>query len=313
MLAVRHSKDDDILEILELFDECFSKKLSTEHWLWKYKKPPYGAVSYVALLENRIIAHYGAVRFIALRNGEPLTCYAFCDVMTHSGFRGKMYGKTPPVARAGNMLYDENHMDFAFGFPSKRHAKLQTILFKGSVIGNITIFSKFLKPIPLKNRFKITIGWNTVKAEEIDKLWLKERDSYSLTLKKDSAYLYWRYRDCPSKDYMTIAIRAPLSKRLKGLIILSITQKEVNILDLLIPDRSKKELFLVLLENYLYQKGIININIWLNPKEKLAGTALKLGYETSEGFPLGVRPIRNIDATTFFDIYNFRMGDYDDN
>ncbi|MCI4625852.1 MAG: GNAT family N-acetyltransferase [Candidatus Magnetoovum sp. WYHC-5] len=310
-MEIRKASDKDVLQIGELFQHCFSKELSQELWYWKYRNAPWGAVSYVAIDNGKLISHYGAVRYIFLKSGYPLTSYQFCDVMTHSAYRGKVFGKSPPVVRAGQMLYTDNYMDFAFGFPSKRHARLQALMFKGSSYKETITLKKNLSKLNNTPLLSINEGWHTLKPSEIDMLWNKSKTSYSLTINKEKAYLLWRYKEIPQRAYSAISIRNTFTGTLKALAFMSYKEKEANLLDIIVINKKLYQHCLDLIEDYLFKKEFLFLNIWLNSATKYIVTS---DYKENDGIPFAFRPVNEklLNAEEFFSLYDFRMGDYDD-
>ncbi|KJR40320.1 hypothetical protein MCHI_003745, partial [Candidatus Magnetoovum chiemensis] len=196
MIKIRRATESDEKGIIELFKDCFFKDLSAAHWHWKYRLSPYGSLSYVAEEDNKIISHYGAILEHFRINDTTLKAYQFCDVMTHPKYRAKVFSKFPPIVKAGQLLYAENQMDFAFGFPSERHGKLQKLILGGSQPQKITVFYKNLtshkKTSPL-NLYRLTSGWQNIK--DIDRLEQKSHSRDNITIIKNSNYINWRYKN----------------------------------------------------------------------------------------------------------------------
>lgn len=167
---IRQSTETDISSIIYLFKLSFQKEISEQWFRWKYRNSPFGAKGYVAADGDKIIAFYGGLKQQFSFHGKSFWAYQFCDVMTHPDYRGKMVGKTPLIVQLGEMFYRENPMDFAFGFPSLRHARLQSLRLKGEGYRLVRMYKKEdLKSYSLIWKLKVKEGWEFLKEEELNR------------------------------------------------------------------------------------------------------------------------------------------------
>lgn len=313
-MEIRQAQEKDEKGIRELFYSSFRKEMSHEEWIWKYKQSPYGSVSYVAIDNKNIIAHYGGIKFSFYMKGRTLWAYQKCDVMTHPGYRGKVFSKSPPIVQAGKMFYEENSMDFAFGFPSERHARLQRLVLGGSDPERISVFNKDLQhTFKMKWRYKIEVGWDALNSIDLYELWNRCYESSSLSIVKNSSYIAWRYRKHPSRNYTPVVFRSKFFKKIEGLVIVKCNDNLMSVLDYFIPQKSIFKLFWNHLESFALSLKATSITTWANREESVSDFLIDLGFSINEGIPYAVRIINHKEMvdTDFYSKYCYRMGDYD--
>jgi hypothetical protein len=311
-MEIRAYKDTDGEKIRKLFYISFGRELSHNEWFWKYKMSPWGSVAYVAVDHDNLIAHYGAIRHVVYLEGDMLWAYQSCDVMTHPDFRGKMSGKKPLVMQAAEMFLKDNTMDFAFGFPNERNARLHEISLGWSPYRKVALFRKQLrrsseiqgKPYVLK------IGWDTVTPEDLDDLWKISNAKPSLSIVKDSRYLLWRYLENPSSYYTLITLKDIVQKKILGCAVVKFSGHEMNIFEIFVQDDAFSS-FLIMLEAYALKMQSEIVNVWINPEERYSGYLVGLNYRIIEDIPLFVKIINEskISQTIFFSKYSYRIGD----
>ncbi|KJU85907.1 hypothetical protein MBAV_001898 [Candidatus Magnetobacterium bavaricum] len=316
MITIRSATDEDINSLCELFRVCFSKLISVEQWQWKYKDSPNGAHSYVGVDGDMLVSHFGGIRCAMEFHGQRLWAYQFCDVMTHPAYRARTFSLKPPVLKAAETFYGEHEMDFAFGFPSERHARLHCLVM-GASRRILTLYEKKLTIRDVKIHkmpLRVYTGWDGIRDKELDTLWHKCRPSYPLSIVKDAGYLKWRYQQHPTCKYQVVAWRGFFSTAIKALAIVSILQDRMNLLDFMIPDGTMIHGFLYLLDTLAVSQNISGIRVWLNGEEPVVKHFLAHGYEVSQGLPCALKTIRPdaINDNNFYGKFCYRMGDYDD-
>jgi len=312
-VEIREPLERDEGGIRDLFRICFGRELSHEEWIWKYKHSPWGSYATIALDGDRVVAHYGGIRNRFYFKGKTLYAYQFCDVMTHPLYRARIFSKTPLIAMLNKRFYQERSMDFAYGFPSLRHARLQCIRLGGEGYRYVKIFKKSsLKKQRAFWRLRVEEGWKFLEGRGIDRF-LINHDT-PLQLAKDRDYLRWRYKEHPHKDYRLI-----IFKRLvitKGLIIFTLEDEWFNILECFFKNEEEFSDILISLENYIVDNlgHVKGIRAWFHPGEQIRESLHALGYGEQDDIPYTYRTVNKECGLTndiFFSCYFYRMGDYD--
>jgi hypothetical protein len=313
-MEIRAYKDTDVEEIRKLFHICFGRELSRNEWFWKYKMSPWGSVSYVVVDHDNLIAHYGAIRHAVYLKGDMLWAYQPCDVMTHPGYRGKMSGKKPFVMQAGGMFLKDNVMDFAFGFPNERNARLHEIALGWSPYRKVALFRKQLRrSSEIKEKpYVLKIGWDTINPEDLDDLWKRCNTTQSLSTVKDSKYLLWRYVEHPGEYYTLITLKDVIQNKSIASAVVKCSGHKMNVFDFIVEDSDEIfSSFWTMLEAYALKMQSEIVNVWINPEEVYSGYLVGLNYRIIEDIPLFVKIINGskISQSSFFSKYSYRIGD----
>lgn len=315
-MEIRQSREGDEEAIRELFRVVFGKELSEEEWRWKYRYAPWGAASTVAVVEGKIISHYGGMFFRFCQGKQRYMAYELCDVMTHPEYRALSIARKGPFVQAALHFGDIFPMDFVFGFPSVRHARLTKMMLRGAGHRFVSMFVKQVdRPSARRKRLLTSgYGWDGIREDEIDNLWESLKDDYPLTIKKTGKYIFWRYRDCPTRTYELLTLRSALTKRLKAHAVFTVREKELQVLDFFSDKKSGLDALFTEIERTAEMKKAERIRLWVNPSEKIKEYLTSAGYVEEQGFPLVCRIMKTeLPLTTDFvyDSYCYRMGDYD--
>lgn len=314
-MQIRPFHDKDEKDIRDLFSICFGRELSHEEWVWKYKASPWGSYATVAVKGDNIIAHYGGIRIKFYFKDKTVYAYQFCDVMTHPEYRGRLFSKTPFIAMLNEMFYREKPMDFAFGFPSLRHARLQCKRLGGEGYRHVRLYKKeHMKRRTVSWKLKMKEGWEFLTDKKVDKL-LIQHDDKSLQIVKNKKYLKWRYMENPLKDYRLLVFKKLYIT--KGYIIFTLKDNWLNVLDFFLRDENDLKDMLISLEDYILKnlEDIRGIKAWFHPNESLIKYLEALGYSNEDDIPLIYRTVNDgcgVKYESFFENYFYRMGDYDD-
>jgi len=309
-MIIRPFGEKDQEGIKSLFKACFGKEMSTEEWTWKYKNSYLGSSAAVAEDDGRIIAHYGGLKMCFHYNGGTLDAYQGCDAMTHPEYQSR--GIIVKTALGFYEAYPGR--EFMFGFPSERHAMVakkwlgwEKHVFISEMIKEVSRFSLRRSP------WRVDTGWDRIAAGEINALWARTKDSRNLSLEKKSDYIYWRYRDCPGKEYEIILFRGRLVNDLKAYAVVLEQKDELRVLDLIASRSMKAKKLMGCLEQRAAAKGMKTIRLWMNPHERECGELRDAGYREEKGIPLTLRIFEGSDFSPacFFEQYNYSMGDYD--
>ncbi len=314
-MEIRKATESDEKGIRDLFRESFGKELSIDEWTWKYKNSPWGSNAIVVVDNDKIVAHYGAIKSRFHFKGRGFDVFQPCDVMTHPKYRARFFTKKGVMVKAGEFFFSNNPMDFAFGFPSERHAILGTKQLGYTEHKYVAVLSKCIdkKSYVFNPLTKIASSWQWINALEIDLLWDRIKDDYGLSIEKKSHYIFWRYRDNPVKNYKPLIIRCRFNNVLKAFCVFSINDNELSVMDFLCPKGFVMILFKVL-ENIAFKHKLKSLRLWLHPEEDIYEKLLKNGYNEYKGVPILFKIINEeIKPEFLFENYRYRMGDYDVN
>ncbi len=328
-IFIREFEEKDIPAILELFSICFQKQVTSDWFMWKYRRSPFGSKGYVAADGGRIAAFYGGIKLSFAFMGKSLWAFEFCDVMTHPEYRGRLVSKTPLIVKIGEKFYEENPMDFAFGFPSVRHARLQSLRLGGQGYRRVQLFTKtkLEKNQPVQ-KFKVNNGWGFLSKEVLERLSRiqhgkrfsfrrlrrKFGEDNMINLLKTHEYLTWRYPEHPLRKYDLFAFERFNS--IKGYIVSDEQDGWMNVLEILCGKEKNVEEMLTAFESYIagHVRTLQGLRMWVHPRESVAATIKRLGYGGEDNVPVAFCPVKvscGVTPEIFYDRYYYRMGDYD--
>lgn len=314
-MVIRASRETDADGIRSLFRASFDKELSQEEWSWKYRRSPLGSSSYVALEDDRIVAHYGGFRLRFYAKGKTYTAYQGCDVMTHPEYRAKVFARKSIIVRTAEEFYRANPTEFIYGFPPERHARLMTLQIGFEEPRLVNVMKKPAADFrPFSSRlWKVESGWNRVSSGELDRIWMKTRDSFDLAIEKNARYIEWRYRDNPRRRYEIISARRALFGDLRAYAVVMEAEDVLYILDLFAVSPVDIRKLIGSLERSAVARGHKIICLWVNPAEDIYKELTSAGYFPEEGIRYIVRMFEGarISADFFLEQYAYRMGDYD--
>ena len=314
-MLIRKSEESDEAAIRELFALCFGRQLNHDEWSWKYQGSPWGGTAAVALDGEKVVAHYGGLKEKFFCRGRAFDVFQPCDVMTHPKFRARIFSRRGAMVKAGEYFYETNPMDFAFGFPSERHAVLGTKQLGYTEHGFVNVLKK--KAPRFRQTFnpflKIETGWESISGSEIDLLWEKAKESVGLTIDKNSGYIFWRYRDNPVKRYLPVIVRSGYAKKLKAFVVCRVRESDLCVLDFFcLKDFGLRNLSDIICDIARRQK-VKSILLWVNPNEDISRIFTAAGYVQDKGVPFIFRILNSeITSSFLFSSYCYRQGDYDD-
>ncbi len=222
---LRKYQDGDEHGIVELLRIAFRKPYSMEEWRWRYKEnPACSPIIWLAEHDSKIIGHYAIVP-IKMKVGNTYITGSFArNAATHPKYREKgIFSSTV------NRCYQdaaENNIPLTYGYANtnlgptyKRYEWRGHICFMVNLI-KVLNWEPFLsRYIPLNflvNATAQTIGKIGRRGsanggleieridrfdERVDRFWEKISKQFRIIVKRDHAYLNWRYADCPKKEY----------------------------------------------------------------------------------------------------------------
>jgi hypothetical protein len=311
---IREYSETDIQGILKLFEQSFQQHASEPWFRWKYQDSPWGSRGYVGVRNDHVVAFYGGIRFPFVFEGKSMWAYQLCDVMTHPEHRGRLISKTPLVVKLGELLYRENPMDFAFGFPSQRHARLQALRLGGKGFRLVRSYKKEpLQRSPLSRKLTVQEGWEHLKGKKID-AFLHHHDRTVLQIAKKERYVRWRYIAHPARKYRLLVFSR--FKIIRGYVVFTVQEDWFNMLEILMKHPGDAGDMLSSLELYLAQhmNHVKGIRAWVHPEENLRMHMDSHNYTYEDSIPVAFKPVKSdcdITPDIFYKRYFYRMGDYD--
>jgi GNAT superfamily N-acetyltransferase len=229
-IALRTQADD--AELFHLYAEVFGQALtdsSRARWEWQYLKNPRsqadGPTIWVAREEGRLLGQYASMP-VRLHWGDREVSSSWgMDVFVRAEARGKGVG-----VKLFSAWHEHVDVALGLGLTPSSYGLFKKLGYHD--VGPVPFFQKVLDPAAVaRRRFGPRLGvlaapfadlalrvvaperrWTGEEAvrvaritrlsEDFDGLWARARSSYAMCVRRDAAYLNWKYADCPSRSYM---------------------------------------------------------------------------------------------------------------
>lgn len=306
---IRHYQEEDVNSIIDLYALVFKKQIDKDWFHWKYRNAPWSSAGYIAQHHDRVIAFYGAIKLLFNFRGGTLQAYQVCDVMTHPEYRGRFFSKTPLIVSIGKLFYQENKLDFAFGFPTIRHARLQALRLD-CIYRQVKQFEKE-KMKEHKSLLKVSLQQFSEIRRDITFRSLITSNNSEISLIKSSEYLAWRYRGNTHNAFVFIR-----GENMIACIVFSLCEDYLQMLELFYIEEAKLIDVFISMETFIAKnlRDIRGVQVWFNPNEPAVKYLKYLGYKGRDSDPIGFTPVNTecgLNAEIFYEKYFYRMGDQD--
>lgn len=193
--------------ILELFTPSFHVQRSIDHWRWKYENDPWGCrnVTIARGPEGELAAHYAGYP-LPLAHVSPggrrrdLLAMQIGDTMTDPRFRQVGRGPTSLLGRCIRHYYTafcEDRVAFNFGFNTGNIQKFSMLFAGAHRIEPVGYWLRPAAPPPAAAGYRTTRV--TSPGPAFERFFDRVAEHYGLLVRRDPAYLRWRYLDCPDQ------------------------------------------------------------------------------------------------------------------
>lgn len=319
---LRPYREGDEFAWLSLFREAFpNANMSAEAWRWKHLRNPSGR-SYMVLAfspDGSALAHAAFVPLASRVLGEDCVVGQMVDAMSHPRHRGVLGagGAFIHTARAAIRTATEAGMSFGFGFPSERHLRLGK-----RVLGYNALFpsASYVRLLDsgLHRRFRSrTYRVRPVSRFGIqaDALWERSMDDYPTAVGRDSAYLNWRYCDCPVRRYQAFALEE--NGRWNGWTVVTVERGVARLVDMLVLGTTPVDATDALIRSCLRwaaSKRARYCETWISPRSPARLALLRAGFQRRRqaAARVAAMPFRSgVELKNIADTFYLQMGDAD--
>ncbi len=291
---IRPYNKTDEREILPLFHEVFHVNRSPEHWYWKFRDDPYGSFKIACALSDKgeLVAHYAGypVPFYSETDKRKFISYQIGDTMTKPSVRNIGIGKTGLLARTASYFYAkfcEGDLPFIYGFNTGNIRKLGMRYLGYSYIDPVPFWIRDIVRNPFSPPSFLTRLLSGYTVEEVhsvtddwNEFFHRVCSSYRFLVRRDAAYIQWRYAECPDKIHRVFSV---LKKgKLTGWGVFSIKDKRLiwgdALFDIKYPESVSYLLYTLLNDHF---QGVETVEGWFSPHPEWWSSLLKeLGFHT---------------------------------
>lgn len=223
-------------EIFRLYAEVFGQALSEKsraRWRWQYLEnpatPPEGPAIWVAEEDGRVLGQYASMPVRLQWGGHEVDSSWGMDVFLRPEARGKGVGAQLFTAWADSVT-----VALGLGLTESSYGLFKKLRYED--VGPVPFFQKVLDPKAVAARRggalgralgpiagaaldlvhperehegaqEVEVSPEAAFSGEYDGLWERARDSYAMCVRRDRAFLDWKYRRVPGKGYAVHAAR----------------------------------------------------------------------------------------------------------
>ncbi|KHF39598.1 GNAT family N-acetyltransferase [Halalkalibacter okhensis] len=249
---IRNYKSNDEKGINELFKEVFGKERSEKEWHWKFRKNPINKEIISVYEDNNKICGHVSVMPVKVQVGTEEKLFGMrADAMISPSSRGK--GIYKDIVHHVVKSSKEEDVDFLYGFPAPKAKELfqkytgakelcyvpRLIYVNNPVKLAMTKLPASINKLPLvqsvgnvlrRRKALLKESPNLVPIKQaddrFDDLWERAKGQYPIMLKRDRAYVNWRYFENPTNKYSIIGYVD--GGILKGYAVTAIQEKQIN-------------------------------------------------------------------------------------
>lgn len=294
-MQIRQYKSGDEEQILKLDWQLFPdpwNKRDTANWKWKHRgnNPAGEALVYVMEHEGKVIVHFAVVPYKIRFFGQDVLASHSIGSMVAPEWQGK--GLIKFVA---DKLFEDavkRGITMSWGFPNNLAYDLHKKLMGYSDVAQITTLERKTPQSGAQDPVSAKLLFSSVKRfdSSADELWEKAKDIFDISVKRDAAYLNWRFLERPDQKYF--AFGAYEDGKLRGYVILKLYRDDKilkgHIIDILsLPDRDDIVHFLIEKAlKYFSDSGTDIESSWLHGAARYSSILKGKGFEEVRPRPL---------------------------
>ncbi|HEY0141405.1 MAG TPA: GNAT family N-acetyltransferase [Thermoanaerobaculia bacterium] len=285
--TTRAYREGDETKILDLFARSFPHApRSVEHFRWKYLANPFGngRISLTFDADGSLVGHYSGYAVPFVDEGRELVAHQIGDTMTEVGVRHIGRGPSSILGKTALHFYEhfcERQIAFNYGFNVANIQKFSLKFLRSDRVEPIAY--RVARPLPpLKRTERWLRGYQCELVKratpEFDAFFARVAPAYRFCIRRNAAYLQWRYLDCPDVPYSLVAVRK--WRHLVGWIAFRIRENRFTWGDALF-DPEFPDAVEIALRHVVPQYPVELIEAWFPPRPFWFDSVLReLGFET---------------------------------
>lgn len=235
------------------------------NWYWKYTEtnPAGKALVWVADHKEQMVAHFAAVPYRLKTFDEELLASHSIGALVEEKYQNRGLLKV-----VGDKLMEDlkaKNISYTWGFPNRRAYEFEKMAFG---YGDLLNFDEWVLPGKDLKRREPPLSFQkvTVFTQAFDELWERCSPGYDVAVRRDAAYLNWRYLERPDWWYFPYAVVE--DNQVKGYVVLKLYREE-NLLRGHIVDifaaKDDEETLSQLIDgglNFFAEQGVDDVMIW---------------------------------------------------
>lgn len=287
--VTRAYREGDEQAILDLFARCFPHApRAMAHFRWKYRENPFGNERISLTFDTGqpvLSGHYSGYAVPFRVFGRDVLAHQIGDTMTDVAARHVGRGPTSILGRTALHFYEhfcEGQVAFNYGFNVSNIHRFSMRFLRADRVEGVTYRVREQPFAPLPRIQRWLQGYRLELVHQVDSEWDEffERvaNDYAFLVRRDAAYVRWRYLEAPDTRYHLVAIRR--WRRLIGWIAFRVAEGRFLWGDALF-DRRHEDAVEVLLRHVVPPQRVTSIAGWFPPRPQWFDAILTgLGFET---------------------------------
>ncbi len=293
---IRPYNDEDLDNVIELWESAFKSKIDRKIWRWKFHENPFGRQIMLCVNEAGLpVAMYAGIPFPGNWNGNKIKMTQLIDNMSHPDFRQATNGRKGLFIQTAEHFFDvfggDHDSVYHYGFPGEKHFKLGKLFLKYSMVADGGAYLEANIRCQERSLFPIfgSVTQISSTSDDFDKLWSEAKRFYPFSIFRGEAFIKWRFFNHPRNNYRIFVYKNPVGKMTAYIATLCDGQT-ATIVDVFgLPSKNQFSGFFRKIKNKLHCQGISCIRIWLPKHSFLTNYLLSSGFISKEE-PLGIIP-----------------------
>lgn len=286
---VRAYRDGDESAVLDLFARSFPHApRPLAHFRWKYRESPFGneriSLAFDREQGGRLVGHYAGYPVPFVDGGRALVAHQIGDTMTDVSVRHIGRGSTSVLGRTALHFYEHfcaGKVAFNFGFNVANIQKFSLRFLRSDRVEPVTY--RIARPLPPLRRMQRWLRGYQLEVvgrttADWDTFFDRVAPAYGFCIRRNAAWVQWRYLDCPDVPYVVVAVRK--WRHLVGWIVFRIRERRFTLGDALF-DPDFPDAVEVALRHVVPSHPVEVIEAWAPPRPQwLDVTLQELGFES---------------------------------
>lgn len=305
---IRPYTEDDEEKVMDLWEAAFLHKIDKKVWRWKFSNATFDRQIMLSVNEEGLpVAMYAGIAFDANYKGTDIKMTQLIDNMTHPDYRQSTSGRKGLFVQTGEYFFkkyaNKSNSILQYGFPGKIAYRLGKLLLKYTSIDDYGAYLsaevKNIKPSSFLN-FGYVQKVDSASSG-FDHLWESAKIHYPLLVKRNRAFIQWRFFENPIHKYTIYTYKNFMGKIL-AYVVLSIKGDVATIVDIFsIPRRNAVQSIIKKIKADLLLMNISGLQVWMPRHHFNTEYLIQMGFEVKEE-PLGITPVcRSFDPSLEFE------------
>ena len=288
-ISTRSFQAGDEKDILELFARSFHVPRTLEEWRWRYERAPAGdhriSLSFDGM--RRLVAHYAGYPVDFWNRGEPgWRAHQIGDTMTAVEARHLGRGSSSVLGRTAEHFYEtfcRGRIAFNYGFNTANIQRFSMRFLDSTRVEDVPHRMLDLERTPVAPQSRLlrrARGYSLELVSDLhdaewDELFHRAAAGFGFLLRRDAAYLRWRYLMPVWMNYILVAVRR--RGRLVGWSVFRVIGDRLLWGDALF-DARHPEAVEVLLRHVVplfHREGIQRVEAWFTDRPRWMADALE--------------------------------------